>query len=193
MVTPKNNGKVRICADLSRLNEYVRRENHPLPAVDTTLGWLARSTVFTKLDVNPDFWQIKLACESRPLTIFITPWGRFCFNVLPFGISSGSEKSQKNMILILECNIDDVLVCGKDQKEHDQRLEAVLFRLLEARVTVNLEKCEFSTDHIRFLGQVVSANGIKADPENLRAIANLPPPQNVPEVRTFPGMVNQLR
>ena len=61
VVTPKSNGKVRVCVDLSKLNEFVKRENHPLPAVETTLGRLADSTVFTKLDANSGFWQIKLA------------------------------------------------------------------------------------------------------------------------------------
>jgi len=55
VVTPKSNGKVRVCVDLSKLNEFVKRENHPLPAVDTTLGRLAGSTVFTKLDANSGF------------------------------------------------------------------------------------------------------------------------------------------
>ena len=157
VVTPKSNGKVRVCVDLSKLNEFVRRENHPLPAVDTTLGRLAGSTVLTKLDANSGFWQIKLAWESRPLTTFITPWGRFCFNVLPFGISSVSEKFQKTMNQILfglegvECNIDDVLVHGKDQQQHDERLGAVLKRLLEAGVTLNLDKCVFSTKQVKFL------------------------------------------
>ena len=198
VVTPKSNGKVRVCVDLSKLNEYVKRENHPLPAVDRTLGRLAGSRVFSKLDANSGFWQIKLAWESRPLTTFITPWGRFCFNVLAFGISSGSEKFQKNMSQILqgldgvERNIDDVLVHEKDQTEHDRRLEAVLMRLLEAGVTLNLDKCKFSTGRVNFLGHVISSSGTEADPEKLQAIADLPPPQNVQEVRTFLGMVNQL-
>lgn len=68
VVTPKSNGKVRVCVDLSKLNEYVKRENHPLPAVDTALRRLAGSRVFSKFDVNLGFWQIKLAGESRPLT-----------------------------------------------------------------------------------------------------------------------------
>jgi len=118
--------------------------------------------------------------------------------VLPFGISSGSEKFQKNMSQILqgldgvECNIDDVLVHGKDQTEHDQRLEAVFMRLVEAGVTLNLDKCQFSTDRVKFLGHIISCRGIEADPEKLQAIANLLPPQNMQGVRTFLGMVNQL-
>ena len=191
-------GKVRVCVDLSKLNEFVKWENHPLPAVDTTLGRLAGSTVFTKLGANSGFWQIKLAWESRPLTTFITPWGRFCFNVLPFGISSGSEKFQKTMNQILlglegvECNIDDMLVHGKDQQQHDERLEVVLKRLLEAGVTLNLDKCVFSTKQVKFLGHVISSNGIEVDPDKVKATADIPPPKNVQEVRTFLDMVNQL-
>ena len=198
VVTPKSNGKVRVCVDSSKLIEFVKRENHPLPTVDTTLGRLAGFTVFTKLDANSGFWQIKLAWESRPLTRFITPWGRFCFNALPFGISSGSEKFQKTMNQILlglegvECNIDDVLVHGKDQQQHDERLGAVLKRLLEAGVTLNLDKCVFSTKQVKFLGHVISSNGIEVDPDKVKAITDLPPPKNVQEVRTFLGMVNQL-
>ncbi len=120
VATLKSNGKIQVCVDLSKLNEYVKRENHPFLSVITTLGSLADSRVFSKLDANSGYWQIKLAWESRPLTTFITPWGHFCFIVLPFSISSGPEKFQKNMSKILqgldgvECNIDGVLVDGKD-------------------------------------------------------------------------------
>ena len=95
VVTLKPNAKVRVCVDLTKLNEYVQRENHPLPFVDLTLGKLAGAKYFNKLDANSGFWQIKLAEISRPLTTFITPWGRYCFNMLPYGISSGSEKFSK--------------------------------------------------------------------------------------------------
>ncbi|CAB4025773.1 Transposon Ty3-G Gag-Pol poly, partial [Paramuricea clavata] len=115
VVTPKSNGKVRVCVDLTKLNQFVQRENHPLPTTDTTFANLAGARYFTKLDANSGFWQIKLSERSKPLTTFITPWGRYCFNVLPFGISSGSEKFQK--------------FHGATQEEHDRRLEAVLQRL----------------------------------------------------------------
>ena len=170
VVTPKSNGKVRICVDLSKLNEHVKRGNHPLLAVDTALGRLAGSRIFTKLDANSEFWQQKAAWESTPLTTFITPWGLFCFNVLPFGISSGSEKFQNNMNQILqglegvECNIDDVLVHGKDQEQHNSRLEAVLKRLEDAGVKLNLEKCQFTTHRVNFLGHIISSQSIEPFP-----------------------------
>ena len=91
VVVPKSGGRVRTCVDLSRLNESVCRERLILPSVDYTLGQLAGAKVFTKLDANSGFWQIPLFKNSALLTTFITPFGRFCFNRLPFGISSAPE------------------------------------------------------------------------------------------------------
>ena len=88
VVVPKHNGHVRICVDLTKLNENVYRERHPLPAVDQTLAQIAGARVFSKLDANSGFWQIPLSKESALLTTFITPFGRYHFNRLPFGITS---------------------------------------------------------------------------------------------------------
>ena len=97
VVVPKAKGKVRICVDLTKLNESVLRENHPQPCVDYTLAQLAGAKIFSKLDANSGFWQISLSPESRPLTTFITPFGRFWFNRLPFGVASALEHFQKRM------------------------------------------------------------------------------------------------
>ena len=137
VVVPKPNGAVRICVDLKPLNESVLQEVHPIPKVDETLAQLAGAAVFSKLDANSGFWQIPLAEESRPLSTFLTPEGRNWFNKLPFGISSAPEVFQKRMKVILEglegivYLIDDILVYGKNQAEHDQRLMAVMKRLKE--------------------------------------------------------------
>ena len=94
VVVPKKSGKVRICVDLKPLNASVLREAHPLPKVDETLAQLSGAKVFSKLDANSGFWQIPLSQTSRLLTTFITPMGRYCFNKLPFGISSAPEHFQ---------------------------------------------------------------------------------------------------
>ena len=88
VVVPKKNGSVRICVDLKPLNSSVLREIHPLPTVEDILAQLSGAKVFSKLDANSGFWQIPLTEESRLLTTFITPFGRYCFNKLPFGIST---------------------------------------------------------------------------------------------------------
>ena len=198
VVVPKKNGTLRICVDLKPLNESVLREIHPLPKVDETLAQLHGATVFSKLDANSGFWQIPLAEKSKLLTTFITPNGRYCFNKLPFGISSASEHFQKRMSQILAgldgvlVLIDDILVFGKDQEEHDARLEAVLQRLKTANDTLNREKCEFSKPHITFLGHYIDKDGIRQDPEKTDAITKMKSPTSVPELRRFLGMANQL-
>ena len=82
----KKNGGVRICIDLKPLNRCVLREQHPLPKVDDILGQLTGATVFSKLDANSGFWQVPLAKKSRLFITFIIPFGRYCYNILPFDI-----------------------------------------------------------------------------------------------------------
>ena len=101
VVVPKPSGTVRIYVDMKPLNDNVLQEVHPMPKVDTTLAQLTGATMFSKLDANSGFWQIPLAKESRLLTTFITPYGRFCFNKLPFEISSAPEVFQHHMNDIL--------------------------------------------------------------------------------------------
>ena len=95
VVVPKQNGEVRICADLAKLNANIIREVHPLPSVEFTLGKLGNSKVFSKLGANSAFWQLKLSEESKFWSTFITPWGRFCFERLPYSILTGSEQFHK--------------------------------------------------------------------------------------------------
>ena len=198
VVVVKKSGAVRICVDLKALNESVMREVHPIPGVEEALAKLAGSTVFSKLDANSGFWQIPLSPESRLLTTFITPFGRYCFNKLPFGITSAPEIFQRTMGTILEGLegvsglIDDTLVHGKDESEHDDRLARVLERIRSVGGTLNQGKCEFKKSEVKFLGQKVSSEGVQADPEKTRAIRNMETPRTVSDLRRFLGMVNQL-
>ena len=126
------------------------------------------------------------------------PFGRYCFNKLPFGITSAPEHFQKRISAILEglegvlCLMDDVLVFGKTKTEHDKILFAVLQRFQNVGITLNMDKCEFWRDKLTFLGHIVSKEGISPDPAKIVAIKKMDPPTNVPEVRCFLGMVNQL-
>ena len=88
--------------------------------------------------------------------------------------------------------MDDVLVHGKNQEEHDSRLDAVLDKLKSTGITLNAEKCEFSRSRVKFVGHIIDSEGIRADPDKVRAIADMEAPKNVSEVRRFLGMVNQL-
>lgn len=197
-MVPKPNDKIRICVDLTNLNESVCRERHVLPAVDHVLAQLSGATVFSKLDTISGFWQIRLAEKSRKLTTFITPVGRYCFNRLPFGITSAPEHFQRKMSQILEglkgvvCMMDDILIYGSTQAEHDSHLISVLDKIKASGATLNEDKCQFSKKSIKFLGHIIDGNGIRPDPDKVRAIVEMTSPVNVTEVRRFLGMVHQM-
>ena len=169
-----------------------------MPSVDESLAKLGKSRFFTKLDANSGFWQLPLDEESKLLTTFVTPFGRYCFNRLPFCISSAPEIFQRTMSEILIdvegviCQMDDILVHGADQEEHDRRLRATLHCLQEAGITLNIEKCQFFKTSVKFLGTVIDEQGIYADPTKKKAILEFPPAQNVKDLQRFMGMVNHL-
>ena len=198
VVVPKPSGAVRICVDLTKLNESVCRERHLLPSVEQTLAQVGGAKIFSKLDANSGFWQVELARESALLTTFLTPFGRFCFKRMPFGITSAPEHFQCRMSDILSglegvvCLVDDVLVCGATQKEHDERLTAVLERISKAGLTLSSAKCEFNMTSIKFLGQLVDGSGVRCDPDKVQAIRGMKPPTTITELRRFLGMANQL-
>ena len=198
VVVPKKDKTVRICVDLKPLNQSVLCKAHPLPKVDDTLAQLTNVKVFSKLDANSGFWQIPLAEKSRHLTTFLTPFGRLCFNKMPFGISSAPEHFQKRMNEILSglpgvvCLIDDVLVHGSTQEEHDKHLQVALEHIQSAGATLNKEKCEFGKITIKLLGHIITPEGISPDPSKTTAVKNMKQPSNVSELRHFLGLVNQL-
>ena len=111
------------------------------------------------------------------------------FNKLPFGITCAPEIFQRRMSQIVSglpsvvCLMDDVLVFGSTEKEHDTRLHEVLRRLERAKVTLNKDKCLFKQTSITFLGHVVDAHGISADPRKTATIRAMPPPTNLTELR----------
>ena len=116
----------------TKLNESVRHERHQMPSVEYTLGQLSGAGIFSKLNANSGFWKVPLADESALLTTFITPFVRFCFKRLPFGIPSAPEHFQRRMSAILEgidgvlCQMDDILIFGATQSQHDERIREVL-------------------------------------------------------------------
>ena len=198
VVVPKPSGDVRICVDMTKLNGNILREVYLLPSVDYTLAKFGGSKIFSKMDANSAFWQRKLSNESRLLTAFLTPSGSFCFNRLPYGISTGNEQFQRCLDAKLEglegveVLIDDIIVHGADQKQHDKRITAVLNKLANANITLNQKKFEFNVKTATVLGHIASTNGISADPMKVNAIISMQKPKNVEELRSFLGMVNHL-
>lgn len=83
------------------------------------------------------------------------------------------------------CHMDDVLIWGRDQREHDTRLHTILDELQEAGVTLNMEKCELGRSEDKFFGHIPSADGVQPDPDKEKAIMSMREPSNTGEVRSF--------
>ena len=185
VVVPKRESHaIRMCVDFTELNKFVKRERHILPSVDHTLGQMSGSTIFTKLDANSGFHQIKLAEDSQQLTTFITPFGRYCYCRMPFGINSGPEHFQRQIHQILEgvegvtCLMDDIVVFAKTEEQHDVRLNRVLQKLSAAGVTLNKAKCQFKQCEIKFLGHVISNGKVKVDNDKRSAVLDAKPSEH---------------
>ncbi|KAM7281966.1 uncharacterized protein ISCGN_002124 [Ixodes scapularis] len=198
VIVPKPPGKIRICVDLTQLNKHIQREYHPIPSVEHTLGRLAGAKIFSKLDANSGFWQIPLDEKSRLLTTFITPFGRFCFNRLPFGITSAPEHFQRRITQLLQgmegvlCHMDDILIWASSSKQHEQRLREVLRRLSSAGLTLNEDKCVFRVRSIKFLGHQVDSDGVRPDETIVNAVKEMPIPTSKQEVKRIMGMATYL-
>ena len=130
--------------------------------------------MFSKLDANHGHWQIPLSPESQLLTTFSSPFGRYCFLRMPFGITSAQGIFQKRISQLLgdlpgvETDIDDILIWGKTKEEHDKRLNAVLKRCEEINLTLNKDKCLFGVSQVTYIGHILNAKGVQPDPEKVK-------------------------
>ena len=158
VIVEKQNGSIRICLDPKDLNQAIKREHFPLQTADEIVADMAGAQYFSKLDASPGYWQIKLDELSSKLLTFQTPFGRFKFNRLAFGVKSASEVFQRKVGEIIEglegCknNQDDIIIWGSSKVEHDKRLKAVLDRIQAANFKLNREKCVFGVQQLKFLG-----------------------------------------
>lgn len=198
VVVPKGANDVRLCIHSDPLNRAIIRDRIILPSVEETLGKMAGAKVFSKLDCKDSFWQIPLDEESRLLTTFVTPWGRYCYNVLFMGMNCASEFFHYTLSSLLSdmegvvVHIDDIAVFGNDMNEHDMRLEQVLRRLQEFGVTLN-DKCIFRVNSMRWVGHIVSARGAEPDPDKVKAIEKMPAPADKAGVKSFVARTQFLR
>ncbi|XP_060873973.1 uncharacterized protein K02A2.6-like [Metopolophium dirhodum] len=176
VIAKKPNGAIRICLGPQNLNKVIQREYFQIPTVEEILKQLAGAKVFSTLDANQGFYQIKLTNESSKMCTFSTPMGRYRFLRMPFGISSAPEIFHKKFKQTFEglegvdTYIDDIIVYGKNKEEHDERLRKVLQR---ARHEITNE-------------------GVKPDYNKIKTIKELKPPENKEALQRILGVVNYV-
>ncbi|KAK3731331.1 hypothetical protein QZH41_004089 [Actinostola sp. cb2023] len=197
-VEKKNTDKLRICIDPRPLNKAIKREHYHLPTIEEITTRLSGAKFFSTLDARSGFWQIPLDDESSTLTTFATPYGRYRFTRMPFGIHSAQEVFHKRLHELfqdlsgVETDIDDILVWGRTREEHDERLEKTLQRARESNLKLNPDKCKIRRSEVLYIGHVLTTDGVKPDVSKLEAITSMPTPEDKHGIQRLLGMVNYV-
>jgi len=172
-----------------------------LPNIDECLETLSGKRYFTQLDFRSGFWQIAMDENSKELTSFRTEDGLYQFKRMPFGLTNAPATFQKmiNTVLAglkgmnLQVFIDDVCIAAKTWHEHLSMLKATLETVITANLKIKADKCVFAANSIKFLGHEISEEGIRQDPDKLRALLQLPEPADAKGVKRALGMFSYYR
>ncbi|PIK56242.1 putative thy-1 membrane glycoprotein isoform X1 [Apostichopus japonicus] len=201
VLVKKGDGTIRICVDYRKLNDKTRKDAFPLPRIHESLNALSKAKLFSTLDLASGFWQVEMSPEDQPKTAFTTPMGLYEFNRMPFGLCNAPATFQRLMQGCLgDLNyesvllyIDDIIVFSEDFDTHLNRLGTVLSRLHQHGLKVKPSKCHLLKSSVRYLGHVVSADGVATEPDKCKSIEEWPTPNSVKDVRCFLGLAGFYR
>ena len=194
----KKDGSLRICLDPKDLNRAIKRCHHKTPTLEEITHKFTGAKHFSKLDAKNGYWSVKLDHESSLLTTFNSPFGRYCFTRMPFGLVMSQDVFQQKMDAILDnCPgtvgiADDVAVFGRTEAEHDDNLRNLMSVAREYGLVFNSKKCVVKASQISFFGILYDDKGAHPDPKKVEDIQMIPAPTNRTELQEFLGIVTYM-
>lgn len=200
----KKNEKFRLCLDPTNLNKALKDSKYQLPIIEEILPMLSKAKVFSTVDAKHGFWQMMLDEKSSKLTTFWTPFGRYRFIRMPFGIKPAMEIYQRIQNEIIQgldgvyVMADDILIVGRGEtneeavRDHNRNLEMLLVRLRSSNLKLNKDKVKLCLPEVKYYGHVLTKDGVKPDKEKVSAILNMPAPEDKAGVLRFLGMITYL-
>lgn len=198
----KHDGSLRMCVDYRQLNSRTIRDNYALPRIDEILDSLSGNRYFTVLDMKSGYHQIEIFEEHKQRTAFtVGPLGFFEFNKMPFGLVNAPATYQR---LQEEClgdlhlktcfiYLDDVIIFSRSIEEHFDRLKLIFDRFRRFGLKLSPKKCHFLMKKVKYIGHIISEEGVQADPDKIEKVEHWPIPTNPEQVRQFLGFAGYYR
>ena len=201
VLVQKKDGSTRMCVDYRKINNVTKKDSFPLSRVDDILDALGGALWLSTLDLVSGYWQVEVYPEDREKTAFVVPHGLYEFRTMPFGLCNAPSTFQRLMELVLAglrweiclAYLDDIVIFGSTFEEHLERLRTVLDRLRASGLRLKPSKCQLFRREVRFLGHVVTKDGVAADPEKTEGVRTWPQPTNATELRSFLGLASYYR
>lgn len=201
VVVKKKNGQIRLCVDYRKLNSQTIKDAYALPHIEEAFASLTGAKWFSVMDLKSGYYQVEMDEEDKHKTAFVTPMGFWEFNRMPQGVTNAPSTFQRVMekcmgslnhreVLVF---LDDLIVFSNTLEEHEERLLKVLNRLREFGLKLSPEKCHFFRKTVKYLGHIVSEDGVKTDPDKIAALTSWPRPNNISELKSFLGFTGYYR
>ena len=208
VLVPKKDGKLRFCVDYRKLNAVSKKDRYPLPRIDDALDRLKGSSVFSTLDCDQAYYQVPMNEADREKTAFVTPDGLYQWKVMAFGLCNAPATYSRLVDRVLGplkwttalAYLDDIVVFTPDFPSHLQSLRLVFDALRAAKMKLKPSKCEFAQPQIKYLGHIVSKEGVHVNPDTVRAVSEFPRPcdaptkaQKIKKVQSFVSLCSYYR
>ena len=186
--------------DFTYLNKAYPNDSFPMPRIDQLVDATIGHYRMSFLDLFQDYHHIPLALDDQERMAFVTPIGNYHYKVIPFGLKNVGATYQRMMNKIfepqlgrkIEVYIDDMVVKSKLESEHINDLGNIFEILRRHKLRFNASKCPFGAGSWKFLGYMVTHCRIEVNPNKIKAINNLQPPQNPKEIQKLTGMTSAL-
>jgi hypothetical protein len=191
LLVQKKDGSWRFCVDYRKINSLTVKNRFPIPIIDEMLDELHGAKYFTTLDMKAGYHQVRMRVEDEYKTAFKTHQGHYQFKVMPFGLTNAPTTFQCLMNSLLQpylrksvlVFLDDILVYSSNLESHISHLREVFNLLRTHRFFLKLFKCTFAQDQLKYLGHIVSAQGVATDPSKTEDMLKWPIPATQIELR----------